>query len=883
MSLKGVTLLGPSGETIISGLNVDTQLSLLHLLSDRQNLGKIAISIDQVQVQSQGNGNINLLEAIASKTSEQSQQPSTPTATSGQHAPSRTSATTLPPIAAQIDCQIKSFSMTSPNAPELKAENISFSTGIDTSGTGPTTTHLSAAVGVGSATPTQIALDANLEIFNHNQLLPLEQIAGGVESKIDGLDLSIFEPILSAEGIGLVASGKLTLDMSTTLANKPESGQIKGTVSISGLELSGALLKGDDAKIGDVQIPIDANWGPGSFSINQLAFESSPANISVSGSGSPAAIDAAIHHLSGTNGMAQFKVDSTVQLANLLDMFPNLSGPLVSAISLPANTHFTGGETKTTAQITLGGAAASTGAGASSAQATLPQASGTLQISSQPLQWNQSSGENYPQEASLNGQLTFDTSGKPIQIQLLVSSGEGQANPMQVSLAGNVTMLANQNILPLDEWNGPLELKVEQFQLPDLARFNLPIVPTGTLNGDIKMDAEAGGKGNISGELSVDQLALSGSMLNGDQPQIGTLAVPIDVDWNGENLTINQLGYKNTATTLNMSGTTSISSLKAMMKPGGDWGNTDLKLQATYDLAAICKELPHVLRLSDKNLIVNSGTENVNFEFSNTTVDSKCTLMAGLTNFAGQWQQRPFTIDPLLLQATAARSNQIWSLTSAELSQGTSPYELDVQVTPGTGQIQAYALDCQADLAKVVAEVGQIIDLKGAAAAGQLDWKTQANNIFSPTIGYTTALNWSNASIVPGTGKTPINEPQITLNAQGNVDMMGDIFNGLTSNFDFTNSTISITQSQLQLKLDAQRNLEIPTLALNISNVSLARLTELLTPMVKNMDQYNIGGQISNSVVDASYSPGSINISKVHLAANNITVSSNMQSLSGVQ
>ncbi|HTV48476.1 MAG TPA: hypothetical protein VMG59_08525 [Phycisphaerae bacterium] len=874
IAVEGLSLRGPSGEMIISGLNLDTQLSLLRLATNRQNLRKMELSIDNIDLQSQGNGNLNLLDALAGKSSVQTQtppagQPSQPTAASP---------TTLAPIAVELDCNIKNFSFSAPNAPQLNAENVILNAGADTSGVQPVAAHLSAAIGVESAPPTQIVVDANLKIFNHFQLLPMEQIAGGVTGKIDGLDLSVLEPVLATEGIGLNCAGKLTLDMSTTLASEPQAGQIKGTVGISGLVLSGALLKGDNAKIGDVQIPIDASWGLGSFSINQLALNSSLVDVSVSGSGSPEAINAALHRLSGVSAAAQLKIASTVQLANLFDTFPNLSSSWISAIGLPANTHFSGGATKTTAQITLGGSATSE----TPSQATLPQASGTLQISGQPLVWSLPD-QSISQQASLNCQLAFDTSGKPIQIQLQINSGQEQSSPMQLSLTGDLTALADQNILPLKQWNGPMELKIERFILPDLTQFNMPIVPSGILDADINMNAQPGGKGGISGQLTVDQTALSGSMLKTDQPQFGTVVFPVDVDWNGDNLTINQLGFKNPAATVIVSGTTSISALQAMKQPGGDWGMTDIKLHGVYDLGALCADLPHVLGLSESGLKINSGTEDVNMEFANAGVKTKCAITSDLTDLAGQWQQRQFNIDPIYAQAAFARSGLTWSIEGIKLNQGDNPYELTLQITPISNQSQSYTLECQANAAKLCAQIGKIVDLNGASVIGQLDWKTQLNDIFSPSIGYSTAFNFDNVRIVPSAGQMPINEPQIIFNAKGDVDMTDGVFNGFTSNFNYSSSVTSLAPSQIQLQLDAKRNLQIPELELNISNLSFARLTELLTPMIKHMGRYNINGQMSNSVVDASYTSGAVNISKVHLAATNLNISSTNPSLSSVQ
>jgi hypothetical protein len=868
-SIGGLTLRGPSGDMVISGLNVDTQLSLLHLIMNRQTLGKIDVAIDQVQLQSQGNGNLNLLDAIASKSA-------VPNATSvatpaGNAQPARSAtAGSLPPLDVEVDCSIRSFSMTSPDAPTLTAENTLLSAKVNTAGA-PVITHFSAALGVGSAPPAPTVLDANLEVFDNHQLLPVNQIAGSISGKIDGLDLTALEPVLTAEGIGLNIAGKLTLNLTTTLANNPESGQIKGSANISGLSLSGALIKADIAPIGDVSIPIDANWGPESFSINQLAVNSELMKFSVTGSGSPAAVEAAIQRKSGVNSTAQINIQASAELAKLIDTFPNLLSPLFTSAHLAAGTRFSEGATDISAAITLGAAGTQTQA----TGAILPEANGKLSISGQPIQWTQP-GENTPHQASLDCQLAFDTTGaKPVQVELHLSTSEGDAAPAQLTITGNVAAIANQNVLPLDQWSGPAELQVEDFVLPDMAQFNLPIVPRGILNGDVKLDAQAAHKGNILGQLNIDQLALSGAMLKGDQPELGTLNFPVNVQWNQDNLTITQLGFRNPAASVILSGTTSLAALESITPAKNDWGNSDLKLACTYDLAALSHDLPHVLGLAGSGLTVNSGAASVNLELANTGTQSSCKTTANLTNLAGLWGQKPFTIDPIQAQADLERLEQKWNIINAQLTQGNTPAELLIQISPtGDASAQAYTLESQADLARLVAEIGQIVDLKGLAVAGQLDWKTQFSEVFSPSIGYSTTLNWTNASVVPGAGKTPISEPQITLNAQGKVDMMGGVFNGITSTFDFNSSIIQLVQSQLQLKLDAKKSIEVPTMQLAIASLSLDRLTQILTPMVASLGPYNISGQMSNSVIDAAYTPGEVNISKVHLAVSGWKITS---------
>jgi hypothetical protein len=277
--------------------------------------------------------------------------------------------------------------------------------------------------------------------------------------------------------------------------------------------------------------------------------------------------------------------------------------------------------------------------------------------------------------------------------------------------SGSTTMPQGDAALTVEAL--PLEL------IGSLGRRFLPgLSLAGVAQGDLraKFDlAAARPSGDVSGRLTVANLAVGGPVLKGDEVRLAQVDVPLHVRIDGPTVQIDQLTAECELASVSVSGTlddfhrlTAVDGVAALAAVAA---GCDGRATAKLDLARIAQAVPHVLRLHD-DLEVTGG--NVTF--------------AAVTGgqVGAKRQQLELAVEGL----TARRDNTLiaWpealraAATMADAEGGPALEQVqctsDFLVVQGKNTPQAFQLNAQYDLAKLGERLAQFVDLGGTQLRG---------------------------------------------------------------------------------------------------------------------------------------------------------------------
>jgi hypothetical protein len=862
-TLNRITLKDPNGDVVVGDLSVTTHRSILNLISNWHNLGKIAIDIHSLTLRQDSARQLNILQALANP------HPAIATpATSGvPTGKTATNSSAIPSIDTTLTLTLANASFAAPNLQPFQARNTRLVVAVNTGKNKPIDVQFAAEAGVGNQALSTIHLAATIDAINNGKVLPADQMTGKITAGVQKLNLAALSPMLSMAGVKLSPAGVLTLALAANVP-APGTGSVDGSVLVDHAALSGALLKGDAPKLGTLRVPINASWQADAYEIKSLGIQTGLGGASVTGHGSIATILAVLRHQNDVEKPAVFNITASAPLAKTLAALPHV-------ITLPAGLQFVGGQTTLTAAIQLGNPALAAG---NAKVGALPPLTTTLELAVQPLHWTKANG-GPSGSAGVSGTVAFNTLGKPVRANVHVHIAQGTAKPADFSLVADLTAIKNGAILPLNQLTGKLKLLVANLDLTAIdqimPRTSRSIVFHGVVNGKISINAPEAGSGNILGPLTVSNCALGGTLLKSDRPQIGTVTLPLNISWKGTRFNVGSVGIQSENFRMLVSGNATLAELNAMRNNKANWGTSGLHVSTYCNLGWFASSFHNTLALGKMGLRLRHGIMNLQADLTSSGQQSTGRETLRFSDVRGTWKNTPFIINPLLLAADFQRQGSRWNLLKGMLDQAAtadgkpeSTPQLNILVTGQNSGV--YTLSMQAILADLQQEGSPFIALNGRSVAGTLDVNGTASDIFAQKIPYHITVALNDLALGLGQGKPTITEPAVALHSAGTVLSPHGAVTAINSTFNLRTAEINIPSGSVELQ-KAAAGWVVPTAQADIADINLPAVMKLAAMFSPSLAHDDIGGTIDHSIIAASYKAGAVDVSKLHLEMDNLS------------
>ncbi|MBX3412353.1 MAG: DUF748 domain-containing protein [Pirellulales bacterium] len=279
----------------------------------------------------------------------------------------------------------------------------------------------------------------------------------------------------------------------------------------------------------------------------------------------------------------------------------------------------------------------------------------------------------------------------------------------------------------------PAEITLQTENLPAaisdaLARRFAPGTRTsGTINVALQTsyapaDDKSAARTSVRGRMVADQLALATPALGHDRLQLARLEVPCQLDWNGDQLRVDQLAAACDLGQASFQGT--VDTARGLM---ASLTSQPYSVDAQVDLARLAKALPETVRLRQDTQI-SSGV--VQLQLQSTPGAEGLTWNGHLvtTNVVAMAQGRQITWDQPIEVTLAAHETPQGFVVDDLFCQSEF---LELQ---GSGASDFVTASASFDLDKLAAEAGRFIDLSQVDLAGDgwahLTWKRRLDGRF---------------------------------------------------------------------------------------------------------------------------------------------------------
>ncbi len=865
--IQGLTVRDPAGNVVMAGVNVRTELSLIHLASNWKNLGTIKLTVQQATLQ-QSPAGLNLAQAFASRTpAVAGAAPATATAPAGPPA-QQAAGSQLPAIDLKLTAAISQLTFRSPTGPQVRAKNTRMNLALNLKKNNqPVKVIFATQVGVAGKPSAKISADATLELFTNRRMRPVNKISGQTNLAIKGLDLAALQPVLNSAGIKISPTGELNLTLAYASLSGM-AGKVHGNLTIDRCILAGAALKGDRANLGQVQLPIDITWDKTTFHIQQLGLTSAMGNLAVTGGG---AIGAILPDPSAAEnvGSASLQVSASAPLATIMT-------ELRHTCQIPVGVNVSGGQTSFAANVTLQGPLPS-GAKPSDPNGQvrrLPAADGTMKFKLSPLTLS-ATGHKRPHVLSIAANIGFDTMGKPLTAAVDMTVAHGHGLPAMLAVTANIHALKNRSLLPIAAMTGTVEVKARQFAYfrEILRRVNAPLTMDGVLHGNILATITKPGEGTLAGKLVVKQLSLGGALLHGDSPQLGTCTVAMDGALAAGNLNVRHFSITAAPFSFSAAGHTTLHAIDAIRSGSANWGTTGLHTQMTLNAPLIAANLPHMLKLNGKGLHLKTGSINLTARLTSHGSSSSISAILRVSDLAGRIQDRQFQIAPLELTGLAGRAGNKWNPDRIRLIQGTTRTapNIAIQVQRLKGRTGAFNTSVALNLSALAAQAGELVNLHGLSTKGRLKISLAIQHAFTRNILYDTSLHLTGFNFKSGATAAAASEKSLDLSATGTVAKSATGITAVDSRLVLATPEVNFT-SRIQAANPHGHGWTVPVARIAIKNGSLAALEQLAAPFSPSLSKYRVAGNLAGSKINAAWVPGNVTISLCHLVAANLKV-----------
>lgn len=240
----------------------------------------------------------------------------------------------------------------------------------------------------------------------------------------------------------------------------------------------------------------------------------------------------------------------------------------------------------------------------------------------------------------------------------------------------------------------------------------------GTAQGDLRARfdfAAATPTGDVSGRLTIAELAVGGAALQGDEVRLTKVDIPLAARLEGERLQIDQLAAQCDLASIAVRG--SLDRWKRLLTAPGIADVIDLatqydgQLTVNVDLARVAQAMPHVVRLRD-DVQVTGGQLSVVAASGGPLGVGRQQLEIATSNFTGVAAGRPIAWNEPLRAVISLVD--VAGAPTVDRVQCTS----DFLTLDGTNTAASFQLAGRCDLAHLAERIGQFIDLGGLQLRG---------------------------------------------------------------------------------------------------------------------------------------------------------------------
>ncbi len=199
--------------------------------------------------------------------------------------------------------------------------------------------------------------------------------------------------------------------------------------------------------------------------------------------------------------------------------------------------------------------------------------------------------------------VALDTlDNKPITVQLDTAAGLVNQARSKIHVAAVINAIANGEIMPVANMTGTVTAGIQKLNLaalaPVLSMAGVKVSPSGDLTLALAAKIPSAGTGSVMGHILVKNAALSGAMLKGDSPQLGTVQVPINASWQAGEYQISALGIETALGGASVTGHGSIATVLAVLHHQQVSNKLAVfNITASAPLARTLTALPHVIAL----------------------------------------------------------------------------------------------------------------------------------------------------------------------------------------------------------------------------------------------------------------------------------------------
>ncbi len=224
---------------------------------------------------------------------------------------------------------------------------------------------------------------------------------------------------------------------------------------------------------------------------------------------------------------------------------------------------------------------------------------------------------------NLTAKGVLDTAGGNSDIHLSADAKSGNGNPATITAALTGVFFDHGKLKPLNNLNGTAEAHAHSIDLAALSPFlttaGLKLQLTGNSSIDFTLAQTAGaqGGGTATGKITINQLVATGDLLKGDTLKRNLLTINLTATLNGNSVDLHPLEIATDSLTAQLSGTLLTSGAPSAPLP-------PLTVKSTIDVAALKKELPHLLgNVPDTQVAINlAGIADTAQKLFTVTADS---------------------------------------------------------------------------------------------------------------------------------------------------------------------------------------------------------------------------------------------------------------------
>ncbi|HUO10008.1 MAG TPA: hypothetical protein VM008_17010 [Phycisphaerae bacterium] len=193
------------------------------------------------------------------------------------------------------------------------------------------------------------------------------------------------------------------------------------------------------------------------------------------------------------------------------------------------------------------------------------------------------------QNLATNGIL--DTNGGTTDLRIKAQAQTGNNNPATITAAMNGNFFDHGKLKPLGAIGGTAEAHVQSIDLAALAPFlataGLKLTLAGTSGLDFNL-AQNNGAQTATAKITINQLVASGDLLKGDTFRRNLVTITLNSTLKGDAVDLHPLQLDAEAINAQLTGNLQTSGTTTGTLP-------PLSVQSTLDVAALKKELPHLL------------------------------------------------------------------------------------------------------------------------------------------------------------------------------------------------------------------------------------------------------------------------------------------------